>query len=102
VETQKEILEKKAEEDLKKYQESASKLEGLEVTIPVKVGKEDQLFESITPQKVSEKIKELGINVKKSEIDLINPIKELGEFPVKIKFNHNLEIEIKIVVVEEK
>ncbi len=41
-------------------------------------------------------------NVKKKQIDLVEPIKELGEFPVKIKFDHNLEPEITIVVSEEK
>ena len=44
----------------------------------------------------------MGFNVKKKQIDLAEPIKELGEFPVKIKFDHNLEPEITIVVSEEK
>jgi ribosomal protein L9 len=33
---------------------------------------------------------------------LAEPIKELGEFPVKIKFDHNLEAEIKLIIAEEK
>ena len=32
---------------------------------------------------------------------LEEPIKELGEFPVKIKFGHNLEAEIKVIVTKE-
>ena len=99
--TQKEIEAKRAEEDLKKVQEIASAIDDQEVIIPVKVGEEDQLFESITSQKVSEKIKELGFDVKKIKIDLPEPIKELGEFPVKIKFEHNLEAEIKVIITKE-
>jgi large subunit ribosomal protein L9 len=102
LETQKEIEAKKAEEDLKKVQEIASAVDDQEIIIPVKVGEQDQLFESITAQKIAEKLKELGFDIKKTQIDLIEPIKELGEFPVKIKFEHNLEAEIKIIVVEEK
>ena len=102
LETQKEAEAKKAEEELKMVQERATAIDGLEVIIPVKIGEDGQLFESITSQKISEKLKELGFEIKKTQIDLLEPIKELGEFPVKIKFEHNLEAEIRVIVIEEK
>ncbi len=102
LETQKEIEGKKAEEDLKKSQEIASAIDDQEIIIQVKIGDQDQLFESINSQKLSEKLKEAGFNVKKSQIELPEPIKELGEFPVKIKFEHNLEAEIKVIVTKEE
>ena len=102
VKVQKEIEIKKSEEALKKAQEMASAVDGQEISISVKIGEEGQLFESITDQKIFEKLKELGFEIKKSQIDLPEPIKELGEFPVKIKFEHNLEAEIKVIIVEEK
>lgn len=102
VAAQKEVLEKKAEEDLKKVQETASTLDGQEIIIPVKIGEEEQLFESIGQQKILEKLKEAGFEVKKDQIILAEPIKEVGEFPVKIRFSHNLEVEIKVIVTEEK
>ena len=102
VKVQKEIEIKKSEEALKKAQEMASAIDGQEISISVKIGEEGQLFESITDQKIFEKLKELGFEIKKSQIDLPEPIKELGEFPVKIKFEHNLETEIKVIVVEER
>jgi large subunit ribosomal protein L9 len=102
LEKQKEKEEKKAEEELRKIQEAASAIDGQEVIIPVKVGEDGQLFESITVQKIYERLKELGFEIKKNQIFLESPIKELGEFPVKIKFPHNLEAEIKVIVIEEK
>ena len=102
LEVQKEIEEKKAEEELKKIQELASKIDGVEIIISVKIGDKEQLFEKITPQKISEKLKELGFEIHKNQINLPQPIEELGEFPVKIKFKHNLEPEITIIVTEEK
>ncbi len=102
LETQKEIEAKKAEQELKKNQDLASAIDGQEVVIPVKIGQDEQFFESITPQKISEKLKEMGFEIKKSQIELEKPIKELGEFPIKIKFKHNLEAEIRVIVVEEK
>ena len=44
----------------------------------------------------------MGFNIKKSQIKLESPIKEIGEFPVKIALDHNLEVEIRLIVGEEK
>jgi len=102
LEKEKEKIEKRAEESLKKVQELASEVSGHEVTILVKVGEEGQLFESVTVQKIAEQLKVNGFDIKRAQIILEEPIRELGEFPVKIKFTHNLEIEINIIVAEEK
>ena len=40
--------------------------------------------------------------IKKTQINLAQPIKELGESSVKIHFEHGLEAEIRVIVVEEK
>jgi len=102
LEEEKAKKEEKAKEELKKAQEMASKLEGIEVIIPVKIGKKGQVFEKITAQKISEKLKELGFEINKNQVDLLEPIKELGEFQVKIKLNHNLESDINLIISEEK
>ena len=102
LENEKGKQEKQAEEDLKGYQEIASKVDGLEVIIPVKIGDQGQMFEKIDPQDIAEKLKELGYLIDKQKIDLAEPIEELGEFPVKIKFEHNLESEIVVIITEEK
>jgi large subunit ribosomal protein L9 len=102
LEVQKEIESKKAEEVLKDIQELASKIDGIEIVVPVKIGEKNQLFEKINSQKIHEKMKEAGFDIPKSQIDLQEPIQETGEFPVKIKFDHNLESEITVVVTEEK
>lgn len=102
LESQKEVIEKEAVEDLAKAQALASAIDGLEVGIVVKTGDEGQMFESINAQKISEKLAEMGFEVKKSKIFLENPIKELGEFPIKVNLDHNLEVEIKVLISEEK
>jgi large subunit ribosomal protein L9 len=99
---QKEVIDKEAEEDLKKVQALASALDGLEINIEVKVGEEGQLFESINSQKIIEKLKEMGFEVKKSQVKLESPIKELGEFPISISLAHNMEAEVKVIISAEK
>jgi large subunit ribosomal protein L9 len=98
---QKEVIEKEVEEDLKKAQALASELDGLEINISVKVGDEGQLFESINVQKIVEKLKEMGFEVKKSQVKLDSPIKELGEFPISVLLSHNLEAEVKVIITSE-
>lgn len=100
LEVQKEIEEKKAEEGLKEAQGLASSLDDAEINFSVKVGEQDQLFESISQQKIAEKLKEMGFNIKKDRIEIKEPIKEVGEFPIKIKLDHNLEVEARVVVSE--
>lgn len=102
LEKNKEIEEKKAEEKLKKVQTFASSLDGVEVLIPVKIGENEQLFESITVQRILEKLREMGFEINKNQIELSKPIEGIGEYPLKIKFDHNLESEIKVIVTEEK
>lgn len=98
LETQKKIDEEKAEEELKETEKMVAKLDGAEIEIEANIGSKGQLFESINKQKISEKLKESGYNVLKEQIELASPIKETGEFPVKLKFDHNLEAEIKIII----
>lgn len=102
LESQKSEIAKEVEADLQATQELASKLDALEVTITDKVNEEGHLFDSVNAQKISEALKAMGLEVKKSQVQLEKPIKELGEFSVKIALDHNLEAEIKVIVVKEE
>jgi len=84
------------------YQEIANQVDGLELEIPAKVVEEDKLFGTITPSQIAEKLKERNFEIKKEQIKLESPIKEIGEYEATVEFPHNLETKIKIIVVEEK
>ena len=98
LEVQKNTLAYKAEAELKSTQEIVSKMDGLEMVIKAKAGKQDKIFGSITSGKIAELLVEKGFDIKKSQIQLENSIKQAGEWPVKINFLHGLEAEIKIIV----
>ncbi len=102
LEVQREIAQKKQEETLKKTQTVVAKIDGLELNFSMKVGEKGQLFESLTAQKIKDALKEEGFEVTKDQVRLKDPIKELGEFSVKIDFDHNLESVIKVIITEEK
>jgi len=98
---QQEIEEKKKAEELERVGSLVSKIDGVEIEIPVKIGDKGQLFEKVTPQKIITRLKEEGFDVKKNQIELSKDIEELGEFDVRINFEHNLEAKIKVIIVEE-
>jgi len=102
VEMQKELAGKVEEESLAKSQAMASQLDDMEVQLAVKVGDEGQLYEAVNAQKIADRLKEMGYSVKKSQIKLEDPLKELGEFPVKLSFEHNLEAEIRVIIAEQQ
>lgn len=101
-EEQRKLAIKKAQEQLKKVQKLASQLDGQEIEFVVKVGKQGELFESINQMKIVKKLKEMGFDIKKTQVELEKPIKEMGEFPVKINLDQGLEAEIRVIVVSEE
>ncbi len=102
IEKEKEVLEKKAEKELKEIQEMVAQIDGLELVMKVKINeKNGKIYGSVNNQKIYEELAKKGFEIKKEQIALNEPIKALGEYPVKIVFDHNLEAEIKVIVEEE-
>jgi len=92
---------KKAKEeasDLSQQQNYAARLDGLEIEIKGKVNDKGLLYAAVGPQIVSAALKKLGFDLDKHQI-IMKPIKEAGDFPVKVKFRHGLEAEVKVMVL---
>ncbi len=97
---QRECLAEQAAEELEKTGKMVQEMEGLEIEVAVKVGDKGQLFEKVNPQKVANRLREMGYEVSKEQIELPQKIEEVGEFDAKVIFDHNLEAPIKVIVVE--
>ena len=99
------ILEKeKQEKNFKelKYQIELlkEKIKSLNLVLKIKVGKSNQAFGSITPLRLVNELKKLGINLEKEQI-LTKPIKTLGENKIKIKLHQDIETYLNILVKPE-
>ncbi|HKQ32514.1 MAG TPA: 50S ribosomal protein L9 [Thermodesulfobacteriota bacterium] len=94
-------LRKKEDKAKGEAEKFASKLNGLEIKIPVKVGEEEKIFGSVTSQSISDALGELGYEVSKKQIDLESPIKTLGKHEVTLKVHHDVSAVISVEVVEE-
>jgi large subunit ribosomal protein L9 len=93
--------EERAKKELEKVETVASRLDGYELKVPMAVGEDGQLYASVNAQKISSLLMEQGFRVEQKQIRLENPIKELGEFPVTLEFDHGLEAEIRVIVEAE-
>jgi len=101
LEKKKELEAQEAEEKLKTVEEMVSQIDGLEIEVPSKIDETGKLFGSINEVKISQIFKERGFDFKKSQIKIPQPIKEIGEYPVTITFDHGLEANIKLIIVDE-
>jgi len=98
-EAQKEIIEAKRKEEIKKAQNLAEKIAELEINIQVNVGEDDRLYGSVTSMNIAEEISKKGIVVDHHKILLTTTIRELGSYEVKIKLHPEVTANAKVWVV---
>lgn len=98
---QKRILQN-MEKEKKKAQDQVARLSGIVCKIPRRVGEQDKLFGSVSTKDIEAALKDLGFDVDRKTIMLEDPIKTLGEFPVKIKIHAGITAEIKVQVIPDK
>ena len=80
----------------------AKELEGKEVNIKARAGKE-KLFGSITSADIAAGLeKTYGLVVDKKKIELVEPIHQLGIFEIPVRLSADLNPKVKVVVEEEK
>ena len=91
-----------AEKDRKKAEEFATRLGAITCTIARRSGEQEKLFGSVGARDIQEALQLLGIEVDKRNITLDEPLKALGEFPVRIKVGGGTAAEIKVAIVAEE
>ncbi len=91
--------EEASQQELEVTQKIAGELDGKEITIKEKA-EDGKLFGSINTETIVKKLAEENVKINKNNVELSDPIKEVGEHKVKIKLDHGLEAEIKIVIEE--
>ena len=102
MEREKVSLQKAAAEQLGAAQKRAGELENVSITFNARAGDEGKLFGSITSADIAEKLAEQGVQVERRQIDLDEPIKALGVFPVAIRLHADVKPEIKVWVIKEE
>jgi len=82
-------------------EELGAKLSSLSLTIPAKAGEEGKLFGAVTSRDIAEALDSAGVTVDRKLVLLPEPIKQVGEYKVKVKAGTDIAPEISVSVVAE-
>jgi len=80
----------------------AEKFDELQVTIAMKVGEEGKLYGSVTTQMISSELALQGYEIDKRDITIVDPIKTLGVFQVKVKLHPEVSANLRVWVISEE
>ncbi len=79
----------------------AARLNELTVQIGVKAGERDRLFGSVTTRDIADRLRQEGIEIDRHDIHLREPIKTVGEHPVRVHVMAGVEAQLRVEVIPE-
>ena len=80
----------------------AEKLAGVTITIEVKVGEQGRLYGSVTARDISEALeKPLGLLLEHRQVELEEPIRQVGLFEVPLRLSRNVRVSVQVAVLGE-
>lgn len=94
---------KAAEEDLRRSQELAERINRKTVTVRAPTGPQGKLESAVTAQDIAAAVeRELGAPLPEGAVRLSGPIHELGEQAVNLELPHGLEAEVTVLIEPEE
>jgi large subunit ribosomal protein L9 len=94
-------MAKKTATELEAAQKQAALLNGVSLTYKRKTGENEQMFGSVTSGDVVDGLAAQGFKIDKRQVQIAEPIKTLGEFPVTIKVFRDVTAQIQVHVEKE-
>jgi large subunit ribosomal protein L9 len=94
-------IEARTKKTMKAAEATAATLSAVSLTIPAKAGEEGKLFGAITSRDIAEALGKAGVTVDRKAIQLADPIKQVGDYKVKIRVAADVFPEISVSVVPE-
>ena len=94
-------IETRAKKARKASEATAATLSAVSLTLPAKAGEEGKLFGAITSRDIAEALGKAGVTVDRKAIQLADPIKQVGDYKVKIRVAADVLPEISVSVVPE-
>ncbi len=94
-------IETRAKKTRKTAEATAATLSAVSLILPAKAGEEGKLFGAITSRDIAEALAKAGVTVDRKAIQLADPIKQVGDYKVKIRVAADVFPEISVSVVPE-
>jgi large subunit ribosomal protein L9 len=101
IERERAKLEARETEEKKVAEAIAERMANLEVVIARKVGETEALYGSVTTGDVAEALTAKGFDIDRRKIQMVEPIKKLGDFDLPIKLQREVIATVKVRVVAE-
>jgi len=101
LEHQKRVIAAKADRERKGAEGVAQKLNGLKLTVTARAGEEGRLFGSVTNIDVERLLTDKGLQIDRRRIELADPIKQLGTYPIVIQVGREVRATVELTVVAE-
>lgn len=100
-----EYQKKKIEEEAKKKRQDAEsvsqRLSETQLIIKAKAGEDQKLFGSVTSKDIAEALEKEGFSIDKKQVNIVEPIKRVGEYEVEVKLHANIVAKVKVNIVAE-
>jgi len=80
----------------------AGKMEGLKVLMVRQAGESGQLYGSVSGRDVADAVKEAGYTVERNQVNLDNPIKTLGSYPVRLSLHPEVQVTVTVTVARSQ
>ena len=103
----KQIERERAKFDVKEADEQnaaqaiADRMANVEVVVSRKVGETEALYGSVTTADITEALAVKGFEIDRRKLQLVEPIKRLGEYDVVLKLHRDVTAHVKVKVVAE-
>jgi large subunit ribosomal protein L9 len=81
--------------------ELAARLAEVSLTIPQRVGESERLYGSVTNAVIAQALEEKGLTVDRKQLELDEPIKQLGTYQVTVRLAPEVTAQIQVEVVPE-
>lgn len=80
---------------------ASERLKGVSVTVRASAGPEGKLYGSVTAREIEEALRADGVELSGAQVELAEPLKELGTHDVTIRLHPEVETAIRVWIVEK-
>jgi large subunit ribosomal protein L9 len=101
IEQEREALLKRAAEERSTAEAQKEQMGSIALSFERKAGEGGTLFGSVTSMDIAEALQAKGYEIDRRKINLKDPIKETGEYTVKVKLHREVTLEVPVAVNAE-
>lgn len=102
IENNRAAVEAQFQKELAAAGDVAAKLAQISVNMERRVVEGERLYGSVSASDIAEAITKQGVKVTRAQVELAEPIKQLGVYTVTIKVFGDVEAQVKVWVVKEQ